>query len=310
MNLVQTQTSRKLGIGMALTTAFLWALLAIKLKLTLKYVDSYSIVWFRMSFAFLFLFIVKLITAPREISILKSPPWTALVASVGLGVNYLFFMKGVELTTPSNAQIMIQLAPIGLILVGIFIFKERPRKIQVAGFCLALFGFALFHKDQLNSTILSEQASFRAGNLWLVAGACGWTLFAALQKPLLRKYEPQQLNLLLYGVGALMLAPFTHWSIFLNLPISGWLLLLACGFNTVLAYGALPIAFKNIPTSQVSVIIVANPLLTILIMSILTFLNVSWIHPEHIASLGYFAAFLVVVGVILALQSRKSGLKS
>ena len=44
---------------MAILTAFMWALLAIKLKLTLKYIDSYSIVWFRMSFAFVFLLIVK-----------------------------------------------------------------------------------------------------------------------------------------------------------------------------------------------------------------------------------------------------------
>ena len=300
-----SKPSRKLGLSMAILTAFMWALLAIKLKLTLKYIDSYSIVWFRMSFAFVFLLIVKFFKAPREISILKSPPWTGIVASLGLGINYLFYMKGVELTSPSNAQILIQLAPVGLIIVGIFIFKERPRNIQIIGFCLALIGFALFYKDQFNSTTANQQASFQEGNMWLVAGACAWTLFAALQKPLLQKYDPQQLNLLLYGVGALMLSPFNHWTSFLHLPLNAWLLLIACGLNTVLAYGALPIAFKNIPTSQVSVIIAANPLLTILIMLVLSFFEVSWIAPEHIARLGFFAAALVVAGVILALQSQK-----
>ncbi len=297
--------SRRLGIGMAIFTAFMWALLAIKLKLTLKYIDAYSIVWFRMSFAFLFLSIIKIFKAPKEFSILRAPPWTGIVASLGLGLNYLFYMKGVEYTSPSNAQILIQLAPMGLIIVGIFIFKERPRKIQVLGFSLALIGFALFYKDQFNSTNLSQKASFQEGNLWLVTGACCWIVFAALQKPLLQKYDAQQLNLLLYGVGSLMLSPFNHWASFLALPISGWLLLIACGLNTVLAYGALPIAFKNIPTSQVSVIIAANPLLTIFVMSILSYFEFTWITAEHIAGLGYFAAALVVFGVILALQSRK-----
>ncbi len=306
MSLISTTASRKLGISMALLTAFLWAILAIKLKLTLKYIDSYSIVWFRLTFAFVFLLIVKMIKAPKEISILKAPPWTGIVASLGLGINYLFYMKGVEYTSASNAQVLIQLAPIWLILVGIFVFKERPRKIQVMGFCLAFIGFGLFYKDQLNSTILSEQATFQEGNIWLVAGAAGWTLFAALQKPLLKTYDPQQLNLLLYGVASLILIPFTHWAAFLSLPPMAWLLLISLGLNTVLAYGALPIAFNNIPTSQVSVIIAANPLVTIFIMALLSSLEVSWIAPEHIAGLGYFAAAIVVVGVVLALRSRKN----
>ncbi len=304
--MIQTKApSRKLGLSMALLTAFLWAVLAIKLKLALKYIDSYSIVWFRLTFAFVFLLIVKVIKAPREISILKSPPWTGIIASIALGINYLFYMKGVELTSASNAQILIQLAPIGLILVGVFIFREWPSKIQILGFCLALLGFALFYKDQLDTTISSEQSNFHEGNLWLIAGAAGWTLFAALQKPLLKRYEPQQLNLLLYGLASLILIPFSHWSSFLSLPPIAWGLLLALGLNTVVAYGALPIAFQNLPTSQVSVIIAANPLVTIFIMALLSACEVSWIAPEHIGGLGYSAAGLVVIGVVLALQSKK-----
>ncbi len=304
--MIQTKApSRKLGLSMALLTAFLWAVLAIKLKLTLKYIDSYSIVWFRLTFAFVFLLIVKLIKAPREILILKAPPLKGLIASLALGANYLFYMKGVEFTSASNAQILIQLAPVGLILVGIFLFKEWPTKIQVLGFTLALIGFALFYQDQLSATLAVNQHSFREGNIWLIVGAFAWTLFAALQKPLLKFYDPQQLNLLLYGVASLVLIPFTNWSSFLSLPPIAWTLLISLGLNTVVAYGALPIAFQNLPTSQVSLIIAANPLLTIFIMTLFSAFEVSWIAPEHIARLGFFAAGLVVCGVVLALQSRK-----
>jgi drug/metabolite transporter (DMT)-like permease len=86
-------------------------------------------------------------------------------------------------------------------------------------------------------------------------------------------------------------------------------LLIACGLNTVLAYGALPIAFQNLPTSQVSVIIAANPLLTILIMSFLALFRVEWIKPELITGLGYFAAGLVVAGVVLVVTAKASNEK-
>jgi drug/metabolite transporter (DMT)-like permease len=300
--------SRKLGLWMAFVTAFLWAILVIKLKLALEYIDEISIVWFRLSFAFLFIFIYKLITAPKDLSILKSPPLLGICSSLGLGLNYFFYMKGVDLTSASNAQVLIQLAPLGLILVGVFIFKETPKAIQIFGFGLALAGFIFFYIDQIQVTSLSGQDNLKVGNLWIIIAALCWVIFAVLQKPLLKKYEAQQLNLLLYGVAALLMMPFAHWSSFLHLPVQGWLLLIACGLNTVVAYGALPIAFQNLPTSQVSVIIAANPLLTIFIMSFISLFQVSWIKPEHIAGLGYFAAGLVVTGVILVVTA-KSGEK-
>ncbi len=44
--------------------------------------------------------------------------------------------------------------------------------------------------------------------------------------------------------------------------------------------------------------------MTIFLMSLLSYFEVSWITPEHIASLGYFAAGLVILGVILVVSSR------
>ncbi len=192
---------------MAVLTAVLWAILAIKLKLTLNYVDAYTIVWFRLSFAFTFILILKMIRAPKHLLILKRPPLLGVVSSIGLGLNYFFYMKGIELTTPSNAQVLIQLAPVGLVLVGIYIFKEIPKPIQILGFALALIGFALFYRDQLDSTLVTQQSSFKLGNLWIIIAAISWVLFAALQKPLLQKYEAQELNLLLYGVASLLIIP-------------------------------------------------------------------------------------------------------
>lgn len=323
--------NRNYGIMMAVFTGSLWAILAILLKMCLNYLDSYSIAGFRLLFAFSFLFIVKAIREPQELKILKSPPLAGILAAVGLGLNYLLYMKGVELTSPSNAQVLIQLAPFALLISGFVLFKERFNKFQYAGFFVSLIGFALFYKDQLlhlslpSAQALSSDAqltnqiasnletqaqlkNLNIGNSWLVVASLCWTVFAILQKKLLKNYKAQTLNLLLYAFAGLLLVPFIHWEKFMALPVIGWVLLIACGMNTILAYGALPIAFKHIPASQVSVIIATNPLLTILSMSVLAsfeaVLPIKGLPHESISWLGYLAAILVVTGVMIVLLTQ------
>ncbi|WP_153633243.1 EamA family transporter [Prolixibacter sp. SD074] len=46
------------GVLLAMTTAFLWGFLAIALKVASTMVDSYTIVWFRFTVAFLALFLL------------------------------------------------------------------------------------------------------------------------------------------------------------------------------------------------------------------------------------------------------------
>lgn len=137
-------SERSIGLLCATTTALCWAVLAIGLKYALQFADSGTIVWFRMIVASLLLVTYYLIKKPDHLKILKQLPMLGVVAGLCLSANYYGYMKGVELTSPSNAQIMIQMAPMSLILIGIFYFRERPSPLQGLGFGLAALGFSLF----------------------------------------------------------------------------------------------------------------------------------------------------------------------
>lgn len=91
------------GVILALTTAFLWGLLAVALKVAVTKVDSFTIVWVRFAMAFSALLVWFLITDRSQLRILIRPPWELVVATLGLSVNYIGFMLGVEYTSPSNA---------------------------------------------------------------------------------------------------------------------------------------------------------------------------------------------------------------
>ena len=212
-------------------------------------------------------------------------------------------MKGIELTSASNAQIMIQLAPMGFVLLSIFALKEKPTLVQIIGMLCALTGFAFFFWDQILVS-LDRVAAFKACNVWIVTAALSLSVYALLQKILIRKYQPQQFNLLTYGLAALFLFPMANLSELFPLT---WLkagLLLFLSLNTVVAYGAFSEALKRIPSTHVSMIISLNPLLTLDIMTYLTQIQVEWIHGEPIHWRGFLGALLVVLGVITTVASR------
>jgi drug/metabolite transporter (DMT)-like permease len=290
-------SERTRGIWFAVLTGLLWAILAIKLKLALDFASAGTIVWFRFVFAFFCLGLYLYIKSPQDLKILRKPPLKGIFAGLFLAFNYYGFMKAVEYTTPSNAQIMIQSGPLLVIVMGVFYFNERMRKIQIGGFTIAGLGFIFFYRDQWNGV---HNANFAMGAFWVLTAALAWAIYAIMQKQLLNQYRPQSLNWLIYGLSLIVLSPLVTWSEFSQLSWPTWILLASLGLNTVLAYGFLAEAFQRIPASLTSLIIAVNPLLTVMIMSVLTYLNVSWMIHEKIHSLGLVGALCVVLGVILA----------
>ena len=150
---------RPLGILYASITAFLWGFLPIALKVAVSFIGPHSIVWIRFLVAFFILLIIFSIKKPAGLSILLRPPITLIAAAVCLGFNYLGFMKGIHYTSPGNTQIIVQLGPILLAVVGVIIFKEKLSKRQLAGFLLAGIGFIVFYYNQLSGFLKLKMIS-------------------------------------------------------------------------------------------------------------------------------------------------------
>ncbi len=293
------------GILFAAITALLWGFLPIFLKITLNYLDSQTIVWFRFTFAFWVLFFFFLFTDRQQIAILKRPPLLLIIAAIGLGVNYFGYMQGLHYTTPSNAQVIIQTAPIMLSLVGIFIFKEKVNYKQIGGFLLAGIGLYLFYRNQLQA-FMNNIDDFNAGFIWIETAAVGWVIYAALQKKLLTKYHAQALNMVIYGIPAILFTPLADFSAFANVPAGYWWIVVFLGLNTLIAYGSLALAFKYTQAYKVSIVIVLNPIVTITAIAIFAYFNVTWIDAENLSFSSLIGAILLLGGAVTAIIfSRK-----
>ncbi|MFT7163066.1 MAG: drug/metabolite transporter (DMT)-like permease, partial [Bacteroidia bacterium] len=123
-------------------------------------------------------------------------------------------------------------------------------------------------------------------------------------KSINHKYDPQSLNIIHFAIPCLMLLPWVDFSIFQNLSFSLWLLVLFLGVNTVLAYGSLAEAFQHMEANKVAVIIVINPIITIVTMSILSYFEVEFVEPEFVGLIGIIGALLVIFGAILVVLKK------
>jgi RarD protein len=293
------------GVIYAMVTALLWGFLPIFLKIGLQHLDASTIVWFRFTFAALVLFLFYLFTDRKQLAILKRPPFLLIVAALALGINYIGFLTGLDYTTPSNAQIIIQTGPILLALVGVLFFKEKINKKQIAGFSIAGLGLFLFYRNQLQAFVHDTNA-FNLGFICIEVAAITWVLYAVLQKKLVQKHPAQLLNMVLYGIPALLFTPMADFPAFAKLDLSTWLIVIFLGVNTLVAYGCIALAFKYTQAYKVSIIVTLNPIITLLTMAVLGYFQVDWIKTESLSLQSLLGAILVIGGAITAVFfSRK-----
>jgi len=282
------------GVVYAVIAALMWGVLAIALKVSLNDLTSASIVWVRFIIAFVLLLVYLLIKRPQALVIFKKPPLKLVVASLCLVLNYFGFMTGVEYTTTSSAQVFIQLGPVLFALAGIFIFKERINWKHITGFVILLAGLSLFYRDHLHA--IADQKQYTIGILWLVIASASWSVYAVLQKELTKTFSINQLNLFIYGFSAFIIAPFTSYEGFTHLTIASWMLMLFLGINTLVAYGAIALAFRHLEANKVSVIITMNPIITFLLLYVFTELKVTWLKPEHLSLISIIGAVVALIG--------------
>jgi drug/metabolite transporter (DMT)-like permease len=290
------------GILYASIAATSWAFLAIALEVATQYLDSLSIVFLRFALAFTALSLILLVKRPKAFRIFRVLPIFAVIAGAMLGGNYYGFMQGLHLTTPGTAQVIIQFGPVSLALIGIFLYKEKLRPLQVFGFLVSIAGFVMFYYDKL-LYFVNQEDIFNQGVLFIFFGAFTWVIYAILQKKLVRKHAPQALNLIIYLVPALLFAPTADFAKLVSFDTWVYFLLAFLGINTLIAYGALAEAFKRVEANTISIIITLNPIITFVAMEIFDAMGATWISGEPMALTGiigaavFFSGAAMVVGL-------------
>ena len=297
MALHQTSGRWKLGLVLALVTAACWATLPVALKITLEVLDPYTLTWFRfLVAASVMLAWLSARGGLGGFAALNAKRWSWLLLGALLLIgNYVFYLLGVQHTTPGNAQLIIQLAPLLMALGGIFVFRESYRLGQWLGLGIIAVGLGLFFQDQLAHSLLGSR-QYALGSGLVIFAAVVWSAYALIQKQLLTRLSSPAILLFIYVVASLVLLPLAHPAHLLALDARHWWLLGYCALNTLVAYGAFAEALAHWQASRVSTILATTPLLSLGVIALVHSFWPASIAPERVTMLGYAGAVLVVAG--------------
>jgi drug/metabolite transporter (DMT)-like permease len=130
--------------------------------------------------------------------------WIVLMA---LFEPFLYFIgetKGIQLTTPTTASVIISTIPLFAMLLGFLVYKERVSKLNVFGAVLALAGVLL--------SVLDEEMSIKVdifGVLMLFCAVLSTIGYSLVVKKLSSNYNIFTIVVFQNVLGALLFLPFT-----------------------------------------------------------------------------------------------------
>jgi drug/metabolite transporter (DMT)-like permease len=162
-----------------------------------------------------------------------------------------------------------------------------------------------FFSQQLQG---ATDGRYALGSAYLVIAALTWAVYALAQKQLLQHLASAQIMWLLYGCCGGIFALFARPQQLVHLSGLQWGMLLFCGLNTIVAYGAFAESLDHWPASQVSAVLALAPIVT---MGAMQIAGASLqLHPEQLTPLATLGAVAVVTGSIAIALGNRSGVQS
>jgi drug/metabolite transporter (DMT)-like permease len=222
-----------------------------------------------------------------------------LCGFTGAALNMFAFFKGLSLTTPINASLILLLVPILVLIISAVFFKERITRIKGIGIILGIIGAGFL---VMNGRSVSLNSQGLLGDLLICVNSTSYAIYLVLVKKLIRKYKTLTVLKWVFTFGLIFIFPFTisdftnaNWS---AIPLSIWsaitFILIAV---TVLTYLFNGYALKFVSASVVSIYIYLQPLLASIIA--LSF------GKDSLNLTKIIAYLLIFSGVLMVSQSRK-----
>lgn len=263
------------------------------------YIKPYGFVLLRAACATALFFIIHRMWFREKVD-RKDFPRLLLCGFFGVALNQLLFLKGLDLTTPINASLMMITAPISVLLIAVVMKIEKLTVSKLSGVLLAALGaFVVIYQGKHYS---AGSASFW-GDIYVLINASSYAVFLVLVKPLMSKYNPFTTILWVFTFGLLFVIPagwseFTeiHWQMpFSAMLCAAYVVVGATFFAYLLNVSAL----NKVDPSLVGIYIYSQPVIASVIALAFGKDQLNWGK--------ILAAILIFLGVYLV--SKKDNLK-
>jgi len=289
--------------GIAFLLAFLAALIygvsfTIAKEVMPLYIKPFGFIFLRVSGATLLFWAVGLFLKKEKIAS-KDYLRMFLAAVFGMALNQLSFFKGLSMTSPISASVIMVTTPILVLTFSVIIIKEKPTIKKIAGILIGLLGaiiLIVFGKK------IGTAPNPTLGNFLVFANASFYSLYLIMIKNLIKKYHPITLAKWLYLFGFFIVLPFgiqefnmIEWA---QMPVSA---LYRIGFIVVftsfMTYLFNLFAIRQLKPTTLSIFIYLQPVIASFYALI--------VGSDTLNTLKILATSLIFVGVFLVTRKPK-----
>lgn len=263
------------------------------------YVKPFGFVLLRVAGATLLFWLMSLFLPNEKID--KKDFFQLFLASVfGVFINMLLFLKGLEFTTPIHASTIMTITPIVILILSVFMLKERITSLKILG---AIIGFI----GALILTLYGQSAraadNILLGNLMIFLNAVSYSVYVILIKKLTAKYHPFTFIKWLFLFGLILVTPFgfsevqeIQWQSFTPyVTFSVIFVVVGATFGTYLLN---PLAISRLKASTVGIFIYLQPV----IAGLFAILN----GVDFVDAIKISAMLLIFLGVYFVSKKPKT----
>ena len=298
--------SPMIGFFLAMTTAVFWGALPIAMKQAVEVMDPFTIVWYRFIVAAfgLGLFLMWRKKLPIISNLGRMGCVVLIIGSLGLAGNFVLYNSSLKYLNSHVVQVLIQLAPVMLLVSSAWVFKEKLGRHQVVGVIALIGGLILFFNERLIE-LFTSFSGYTVGVSLAVTAALVWVVYGLAQKWLLRQFSSAQILLMIYVICAVILTPMAQPQQIFAMDNRQLGMLLFCCVNTLVGYGAFAEAMSRWQASQVSAVITLAPLFTILFVDLASLAWPQYVTTASLNIWGYLGAIVVVGGAVCCAIGHK-----
>jgi drug/metabolite transporter (DMT)-like permease len=221
-------------------------------------------------------------------------------AIVGITMNQTFSIRGMSLTSPIHASLLVLTTPITITLLAAWILKEKLTSFKLIGLFLGVSGGALlvFSRD------LSGQAGAQqlTGDVFAILGAISYSLYVVFIRPLMPRYKAMHILQWVFLFGCIFTLPI-GWASLQEIQwhsfdaLSWFSLIYVVLGGTFFAYQLMNYSISKLGASITGSFVYTQPFFTAIASIIL-------LH-ESLSISKVMAATLIMTGVFLANYGRR-----
>jgi drug/metabolite transporter (DMT)-like permease len=246
------------------------------------------------------LFWISSLFIPREKVSRKDLLYLFVCSFFGVVINQIFFLAGLNLTSPINSSILISTNPIFAFVFAALILKERISFLKGTGLAIGLSGVMILILQ--NGTPDIGSSTF-IGDVITLINTISWAFYTVIIKKMLEKYHPVTVMkwTFLFGMLTTVPAGYGQWSTmdWSALPVKAVLEIgFIIVFATYLGYLLISFGLRRLSPTIVSTYTYTQPIIAAYLASIM--------GQDHIDFVMIISALLIFAGVFVVSRQRNN----